>query len=254
VHRRFAVTLRGCAVAGRRRLRAARRRTFEQFGSTRYSHPAREEIERALEAHLPEETGFFVEAGGYDGYTESNTYYLERFRGWSGVLVEPIPRLYRLCVAERPGSRVFNCALVASDFPDDHVHMLDGDNQSVVKGAWEHVHEPGALVTQGDWSARGCRGAAPPHEVSVPARTLTSILDEVGAPVVDLLSLDVEGYEDQVLNGLDLARYAPRLILVEAWDRFGPGREVIEAVIGDRYRQVAQPTPHDFLYARRSEF
>ena len=247
------MTWRGRAMAARRRFRAARRHLFERFGSARYSRPARQDLDRALEAHLPEGQGFFIEAGAFDGYTESNTYYLERFRGWSGVLVEPIPRLYRQCVAERPRSRVFNYALVAPDFPDAHVEMLDGGTQSVVKGAWDSVEEEvGRSVPQDEWSARGCRGAASPYEVSVPARTLTSILDEVGAPPVDLLSLDVEGYEHEVLKGLDLERYAPRILLVEAWTSFGPGRETIESILGDRYEQVAQPTPSDFLYARRS--
>jgi FkbM family methyltransferase len=247
------MTLRGRALAARRRFRAARRHAFERLGSSRYSRPGRQDLDRALEAHLPPKDGFFIEAGAFDGYTESNTYYLERFRGWSGVLVEPIPRLYRLCVAERPRSRVFNCALVAPDFPDEQVEMLDGGTQSVVKGAWAQVEEEvGRSVPQEEWSARGCRGAASPYEVSVPARTLTSILDEVAAPAVDLLSLDVEGYEHEVLKGLDFERYAPRLLLVEAWTSFGPGRETIEAILGERYQLIAQPTPSDFLYAVRA--
>ena len=225
---------------------------FERLGSARYSRPARHELDRALDAHLPERPGFFIEAGAFDGFVESNTYYLERFRGWSGVLVEPIPELYRRCVAERPRANVFNCALVAEDFAGTHVEMLFGGTQSVVKGAWDNAEMPdGDRVAQEEWSGWGCRGAAEAFEIAVPARTLTSILDEVGAQGVDFLSLDVEGYEDQVLRGLDLERYAPRLLLVEAWKSFGPGQENIEAILDGRYRQVAQPTPHDFLYAHR---
>src|SRR5438067_1783042 len=46
----------------------------------------------------PSRRRVFVEAGAHDGYTESNTYYLARFRGWSGVPVQAIPELYRQCV------------------------------------------------------------------------------------------------------------------------------------------------------------
>ena len=50
----------------------------------------------------------------------------------------------------------------------------------------------------------------------VPARTLTSILDE-HAPNqhIDFLNLDVEGCEMPALMGLDFERYAPSLIAVE---------------------------------------
>jgi hypothetical protein len=35
--------------------------------------------------------GYFVEAGAHDGFTQSNTYLLERRHGWRGLLVEPMP-------------------------------------------------------------------------------------------------------------------------------------------------------------------
>ena len=32
--------------------------------------------------------GFFIECGGYDGEFLSNTLYMERWLGWSGLLIE----------------------------------------------------------------------------------------------------------------------------------------------------------------------
>jgi len=50
----------------------------------------------------------------------------------------------------------------------------------------------------------------------VPARTLDDILEEAKAPVpIDLLSIDVENHEIEVLSGLTLTRWQPRLILIE---------------------------------------
>jgi hypothetical protein len=88
------------------------------------------------------------------------------------------------------------------------------------------------------------------HEVQVPTRTLTSILDEVSAPEIDLLSLDVEGFEPDVLRGLDLERHAPRFVVVEVHEVSG-GRARIEAILGDRYEPVEQLSPVDMLYRRR---
>jgi hypothetical protein len=40
--------------------------------------------------------GFFVEIGGYDGESFSNSLFLEKERGWSGLLVEANPYTYEL--------------------------------------------------------------------------------------------------------------------------------------------------------------
>jgi hypothetical protein len=87
------------------------------------------------------------------------------------------------------------------------------------------------------------------YEVTVPARTLTSVLDECGIHEVDLLSLDVEGYEASVLRGLDLTRHAPRFIVVEALDE-DHQRPDIEAVLGGHYAHEARLSVRDHLYRR----
>ena len=52
--------------------------------------------------------------------------------------------------------------------------------------------------------------------IDVPVRTLDDLLEEAAAPTpVDFVSIDVEGHEVEVLSGFDLARWRPRLILVE---------------------------------------
>ncbi len=38
--------------------------------------------------------GMFIEFGGYDGVTFSNTYLLEKYFLWTGVLIDPLPSHY----------------------------------------------------------------------------------------------------------------------------------------------------------------
>jgi FkbM family methyltransferase len=203
-------------------------------------HPALHDMDRKLDAILDRDGGFFVEAGGNDGYTQSNTYWLERFRGWRGLMVEPMQELYELCRAERPASTVVRAALVPSDHEGDTVHMRFADLMSTVVGE----HEDPWRTDLGN--ALGWRD---PYEAAVPARPLSSILDEIGAPEIDLLSLDVEGFEPGVLAGIDFARHAPRWILVEVHDE-ATGRPPIEAVLGDRYVLHERLSPLDLLYRR----
>jgi FkbM family methyltransferase len=225
--------------------RRARRRAAEARGDDTLSRPALYRMDAKLDRHIDRDGGFFVEAGANDGFEQSNTYWLERFRGWGGILVEPIPELYRETVVERPAARVFNCALVPFDHPGGTVTMHYGGLMSIVAGA------RGSETADREYVKPAFTlGMEDEHEVQVPARTLSSILDEVSAPEIDLLSLDVEGFEPGVLRGLDLERHAPRFVVVEVHEVSG-GRARIEAILGDRYEPVEQLSPVDMLYRRR---
>ena len=156
-----------------------------------------------------------MEAGANDGFEQSNTYYFERFRGWRGVLIEPIPELYRKCQKRRPKSRVVQAALVGSDFAGREIEMQFAGLMSVSDGAFgdearrdEHLRKAVEAKVLGDGFS---------YKVSVPARTLSDVLEcEARGREIDLLSLDVEGAELMALGGLDRARHVPRYICVEA--------------------------------------
>jgi FkbM family methyltransferase len=66
--------------------------------------------------------GVFFEAGANDGVFQSYTCRLERELNWSGVLVEPSLVAFNACKANRPRSKVFNCALT-----DQNVETITGD-------------------------------------------------------------------------------------------------------------------------------
>jgi FkbM family methyltransferase len=227
----------------RKRLVRARRRLFERLGSSRYSRPGNYGLDSKLAAHLPDRPGVFVEAGANDGFTQSNTYYLERFKGWSGVLIEGIPEMAAECRRERPRAQVFNCALVAPADAGQPVRMHYGDMVSIVEGA------QGSAAADREHLALYA-DIAPSYTVEVEGRTLSAVLDEAGVSDIDLLSLDVEGYEIAALQGLDLDRHAPSWILVEAMDPEHVA--VLDGLLGDRYALVARLTRDDVLYRRNS--
>ena len=70
-------------VIRRRRARAWRLRHAAGRDDPR-SYPALHGMDRKLDAILDRDGGFFVEAGANDGYTQSNTYWLGRFRAGAG--------------------------------------------------------------------------------------------------------------------------------------------------------------------------
>jgi FkbM family methyltransferase len=222
------------------RIERGRRRRLAAGPTDAIVHPALYDMDRKLDSIFDLDGGFFVEAGANDGYAQSNTYWLERFRRWRGILIEPMQELYELCRAERPNAIVVRAALVPESHRGDTVRMRFADLMSTVAGP----HEDQARTDLGN--ALRWRD---PYEADVPARTLSAILDEVNAPEVDLLSLDVEGYEPGVIAGLDLDHHAPKWLLVEIHDE-ATGRPPIEDMLGDRYVLHDRLSPMDILYRR----
>jgi FkbM family methyltransferase len=185
--------------------------------------------------------GFFIEAGANDGVTQSNTLFFERHRGWKGLLVEPVPELAQRCRANRPACVVENCALVAADDGRREVPMTFCNLMSVVQGAMKSPDADRAHVERGVAIQPGVTS----YELTVPARTLDDILAAHGIEAVDLLSLDVEGYEVPALRGLQRVR--PRFMLIEARDR-----PAVEAELARDYVVLAQLSHHDLLFGRRA--
>ena len=79
--------------------------------------------------------------------------------------------------------------------------------------------------------------------VNVTGTTLTKILEKHNYPEIDLLSLDVEGYEIEVLKGLDLDKTTPNLILIETRKI-----KVVKELLGNKYRLIEQLSHHDYFF------
>lgn len=205
------------------------------------SKPSLGDIHGKLQKYLDFDSGFFIEAGANNGYIQSNTFYLEKSRRWRGVLVEGIPELYQECLRNRPDSLVVNYALVSDEYEGDSVLMHFADLMSMVDGAMNDVDAQAKHLSEGV-SVQKLDGS---YEISVPAKTLTSVLDEAGVSgPIDFFSLDVEGYEVSVLRGLDTSKYRPKYILVEVRDLEG----VNNWMITNSYKFVEKITGHDYLY------
>lgn len=134
---------------------------------------------------------FYVEVGASDPLDDSLTAALSA-EGWHGLLLEPEPESADRLRRARPRDVVVAAA----------------------------AHSTAGVLTWNDLGTRG-RGSVEASEdvqrtVSVPAVRLTDVLDELGPAAVHFLSVDVEGHEEQALRGLDLARWRPWVVCVEA--------------------------------------
>lgn len=148
------------------------------------------------------EDGFFIEAGAADGLFQSNTLILEDL-GWKGILVEPSQASCSRCEGTRT-ALIYNTALVSKYYDKPRIsgdfffdgYMGSGAYSSVTR----KVYKPEKF---------------PVFEVSVPACTLDFILTSQKIDRVDFLSLDVEGYEMEVIKGIDFNKTYIKYMLIE---------------------------------------
>jgi D-beta-D-heptose 7-phosphate kinase/D-beta-D-heptose 1-phosphate adenosyltransferase len=157
-------------------------------------------LDLKLDQIIQKHNGFFIELGANDGLDQSNTAFFEFYRGWKGLLIEPSFNKYQLCCVNRPNSIVQNYACVSNEY-----------NENTIAGDFN-----GGLLS----SVNGTRVNG--HNlVTVNATTLEKLLDKYTTPgqVIDLLSLDTEGYELPILKGLNLEKYKPLHMLIEIYPK-----------------------------------
>jgi FkbM family methyltransferase len=138
----------------------------------------------------------FVEVGANDPKVGSNTYSLEII-GWNGLLIEPNPILAtRLEKIRTATVKQVACSQIEGTLsiyvPDGASGLAHVVNDSETK-----------MFGQGE-------------TIVVRAVRLTDLLEQIGfPPTIDYLSIDVEGHEIDVLNGLDLSRFQFQAVTIE---------------------------------------
>lgn len=146
----------------------------------------------------PSYKGKYIEMGAVDGHFQSNTNWLQSEYDWTGILIEPAPIQFEKLKTTRPNNFYFNCACVSFDYQDS---TADGD------------FDGRAMSSIGGLRTRR------PATHTVQARTLQSILDETNIGDIDFFSLDVEGYELEVLKGINFEKQKIHQVLIEVTEK-----------------------------------
>jgi FkbM family methyltransferase len=187
----------------------------QEFKWTRKKYHCDENLIPIFKKYLSKSNGFYIDIGANDGRSTSNTYHLENSQEWRGILVEPIMHVYFRSRQIRDLNKnvFFNCAVVGKDYDKEVVELLYSGLMTVTKKIG------GGAFGAENWARAGgkflSRGEAITRTFSL-ARTAESVLLEGKAPTrIDLLSIDVEGAEFSVLDGLNFSNWIFEYILIE---------------------------------------
>lgn len=158
-----------------------------------------QELDKKLLKFLNYKNGYYIECGANDGVNQSNTWYLEKSLGWKGILIEPVKIVFKELVKNRNEKNFFfNYALKSFKFKKKNFLLNVNYNDTLISNSKKNNF----------------------NKVKVNVTNLNKILNKINAPkVIDFFSLDVEGDEFEVLNGINFNKYKFKYILIEC-DQF----------------------------------
>jgi FkbM family methyltransferase len=158
-------------------------------------------LDKKLLNYINYKNGFYIDCGANDGVNQSTTWYFEKSLNWHGVLIEPVPEVYNELKNNRNNNNYFyNYALVSKKYNQQEINFTFNNKDSLQA------------------KKRLDSGQLKKNEkiITVKCKTLENILDNKKIPkLIDFFSLDVEGYEFEVLEGINFNSVKFKYILVE---------------------------------------
>ncbi len=212
------------------------------------------EVRRMLDPHFPYSSqagqdavidrmigakrgGTFVDVGGYDGTTGSNTFFFEVWRGWTGVLVEPVSSQIEKARAVRR-CPCLEYAVADTDGTADFISVTEGYTQM---GGLAQSYDP-AILARVRQDPRHVE-----EKLTVRTRPLSAILIEAGLPDPDLISLDIEGGELATLKAFPFDRHKVSFWAIEN----NTGTPEIGAILRQNGYDLVEFCGPDEIYRRR---
>lgn len=181
--------------------------------------------------------GFFVEVGGFDGESFSNTLYLERELHWDGILIEAIPPLYKRLKSKHRKCFILNSCISDTVQVQNFVHagaLSSSDIAMTDKHKNRIQNEHAQLV---------------PQKYRIYCKSFLRILDATGTRKIDFFSLDVEGGELIILNSIDFTNLDIELFTIET-DQHRD--EIIKFMESKGYTRIHKLSGDDLFQKKRS--
>jgi FkbM family methyltransferase len=154
-------------------------------------------------------SGTYIDVGANHPVENNVTFHFYE-RGWHGILVEPNPDFLPLYAKLRPRDVPLNLGIASAGGTMTYYKVTDPP------GGDGRYAEGGLSTFDPEVARRWRRTRLTVTESMVPVTTLNQVLQERPLGEITILSVDVEGFEKQVLESIDLRKHRPLVVVVEA--------------------------------------
>ena len=201
---------------------------IERIRQTRHAIDAFDLALRAV-TRLDDHEFFFIQVGANDGISHDPLRaYIERYH-WSGILIEPQPRVFaRLCrnYEFQPQLRFVNAAL-AAQHGSATLYTVQTDDDTTGMASFDRA----LLQRQLPLGARVV-------EMSVPTMPLGAVIRDHGVVRLDLLQIDAEGYDAEIVRMVDFSQVRPSIVRYEHRHLSQNDRESCENLLAENGYQI----------------
>ena len=175
----------------------------------------------------------FIEIGVGNGIEISNTYLLESEHKWDGVLVEP-NREFVDSIRNTRSAKLIEAALTTKDIGE--VEFFTGK-----RGVFASLVPTRTTNEQSNYRVK-----------SIP---VSKVFAEYDRDDLALLSLDIEGNEEEIIEELMKMKCRPFLIIVEHNYDQAKSQRIKHTLIGNQYELLCEGISEvDFWFVRKDKF
>lgn len=141
--------------------------------------------------------GFFMDIGAHDGVSINNTLYFEKNNDWKGINVEPIKKVYKKLIINRPNCINLNYAICNKDGESEffcnsgYTEMLSGLVENFDPRHFNRLSRENAAYN------------ANTEIIKVKTKRIETICDTFNIKHINYLSIDVEGAEFEVIKSIN---------------------------------------------------
>jgi len=163
------------------------------------------ETDLAIQKYFDSEyVGTCIDIGAGLGTDRSNTYYFEK-KYWTCLCIEPNPNLYNHMRMYRRLALNLACSNHDKKSAPFYVYVVDQNNQEAIS----------SLVVDQRLVESHKEIINETYKIEVEVKKLDTILSRINIEKIDFLSIDTEGTELDVLQGFDIKKWSPKLLVVE---------------------------------------
>ena len=150
----------------------------------------------------------FIEFGATDGFNLSNTYTLEKYFGWKGLLVEPDPQWHPNLKLNRPYSKkIYDCVWIKSNETINFLTSQDGNLSTI-----ENFRNSDEKMM----SANSIKRNQNSKIIQLKTISLNDLVkNHLDDSKPSYISIDTEGSEYDILSNFDFTKYGPEVFTVE---------------------------------------